>query len=223
MLENNEVAFLYNEFDLVTQVTNKGIAQEIVLDDETMPLHYFSSEKYLKVDVMGPYLIVTSQNQYGGNSYHKVTKSCTVNKLKNVIMKSRCDDDVTDISMFVTCANDGYKKLDPNENVLLVTKLSSDHMIYFLEEKLVFDSVYQIFYQDKEVGKVLSSRLCKNNHFYYNTVLSVKLRIQDEMGIPTKSIKIYSCCGTKIDPRTDEHIMKNDNTINLSNHYVEIV
>ena len=113
---------MYKEFDLVTYVANKGVKTEQKVDDETLPLHYFGLENNVKLHVMGPYLIVTSENPFGEASYHKVSNKCTVSELKEVIMGSRCDDSITDISMFVTCGEGDYKKVDSTKSITVYDK-----------------------------------------------------------------------------------------------------
>ena len=82
-----------------------------------------------------------------------------------------------------------------------------------------------VYHQEKEVGEVL----CSDNYSdsIYETVLAIKLRIQEGMGIPTDSITIYRTKRYNIQgyyitvPRTKENIMK-ENEPAVENFYIEI-
>ena len=137
-IESNQVTFLYKEFNFETYVTSKGIKQKQFLDDETLPLHFFSLDKYVKVKVVGPYVLLQSENQLGEILFHKISEKCMVSGLKKVIMKSAGKEDVTDISMFVTCGNECYKKLDVTKNEAVGNLLPKSKKVNFIEERLSF-------------------------------------------------------------------------------------
>ena len=133
LIENEEVAFLYREFDLVE---NEGTKQEQILDDDTLPLHCFISDKSVMLVVLGPYLIVKSKNSRGRLRYHKVASNCTVRQLKQVI-----DSSSTNMSMFVARGNDRYKKLDETEDTAVRKLLSEDKTVHFITDTGSLDSL----------------------------------------------------------------------------------
>ena len=205
LIENEEVAFLYREFDLVE---NEGTEQEQILDDDTLPLHYFISDKSVMLVVLGPYLIVKSKDSLGTLRHHKVASNCTVRQLKRVI-----DSNSTNMSMFVARGNDRYKKLDETEDTAVRKLLSEDKTVHFITDTGSLDDVCSVYHHDKEVGQVQDPN-------YYDITLSVKLRIQEEMGIPVHCITVYLYHDKKY--RTDDYIMKNDVELKTSNPYIEI-
>ena len=73
------------------------------------------------------------------------------------------------------------------DSVPIYIQLPDDKTVYFIEDKLSFSHCWSVCYQDKEVGKVYgneSGSTCE-------TVLGIKLRIQEEMGVPTNGIIVY--------------------------------
>ena len=58
LIENNEVAFLEKDIGLIMQAKNKDLKQELELNDDSMPLHYFTSDPIIKLKVIAqPYLL----------------------------------------------------------------------------------------------------------------------------------------------------------------------
>ena len=136
LIENIEVAFLEKDIGLIMQATNKDVEQELELNDDSMPLHYFTEDLIIKLKVIGPTIFITSQNPFGETTCHKIPKFGTVCDLKQIIMKSLLippfkdkmlkdshlfdlmkllkillsQNNSKDISLFVTRGNDGYKK-----------------------------------------------------------------------------------------------------------------
>ena len=213
LIENNQVAFLYKEFDLVTCVTYKGIKQEQMLDDENLPLHYFSLEKQVNLAVVGPYVFLKAENPFGKTSYHKISKHSTVSELKAMIVKSACHEDVTDISMFVTCENDCYEKLDETDSAPVWKLLSKDKRVNFIEDKLSFSKCWSVYSQGKEIGEVFT--LCDDDESEYETALSMKLRFQEQMGVPANCVNVgEKDCGELIVIENNENV--------TSETYIEI-
>ena len=88
LIENNEVAFLEKDIGLIMQATNKDLKQELELNDDSMPLHYFTSDLIIKFKVIGPTIFIASQNPFCKTTRHKIPKNGTVCDLKQIIMKS---------------------------------------------------------------------------------------------------------------------------------------
>ena len=82
LTESNQVAFLLRELGLFT---NKEIKEE--LDDDTMSLHYYTSDTSLKLKAVGPTIFVTTQDSFGTQVCHNILRKTTVSDLKEVIKK----------------------------------------------------------------------------------------------------------------------------------------
>ena len=209
LIDSNEVAFFHKH---VNFVTNKDKEQYMELEDESLPLHYLTSDTHLKLKVLPPSVFIKSINPFGGTAYHKVTNKTTVSELKNILMKFR--QGVTDISMFVTCGNDRYKRLDEAQSTPAYKQLPHDKTVYFIEDRISFSHCWPVSYQYKEVGKVYGNKSGST----CETVLGIKLRIQEEMGVPTNGIIVYkrnADSTRKLEMRDTEqmHISDNDRVV----------
>ena len=187
LIESKEVGFFYRHFSLVIPATNTGITEMNTLDDDSLPIHYYACNGNIKLEAVNPVVLLKSQNPLGEISYHKITNKSSVNDLKAMIMTSRTSKDVTSITMFVSDGNDGYIRLDELDDLHVCKLLPEDKTVYFIEDRLSFNRCWPVYHQDKEVGQVYG-----NDHgSSYDRILSAKLRIQEEMGIPTICITIY--------------------------------
>ena len=233
LFENNEVAFFYKHVNLVMQVTNKGVKQYQVLDN-SLPLHYYTSDSCLKLAAVGSLHLIKSKSPFGKITVHQITNKSTVLDLKEIIMKSRHDtsdsgkgvlnlteclsrdlervimnaigkEGVRDISMFVNCGNDRYNRLE-SDTVPVCQLLPEDKTVYFIEYWFSLKWFWPVHYQGKEVGQIFCYW---GNEERYETVLSVKLRIQEEMGIPVNCINVKYQKSIK-NTVYDDHLMERD-------------
>ena len=82
LIESNEVVFLLRDFVLIA---NKDIEEELELDDDSMSLHYYTSDTSLKLKAVGPTIFVTTQDSFGTQVCHNILRKTTVSDLKEVI------------------------------------------------------------------------------------------------------------------------------------------
>ena len=241
LIENNEVAFLEKDIGLIMQATNKDLKQELELKDDSMPLHYFTSDLIIKLKVIGPTIFIASQNPFGETTHHKIPKKGTVCDLKQIIMKSSSIPPFTDkmlkdsflndlmnlmkillsqnngkdISLFVTCGNDGYKKLDETDCTPLGELLSDGDVVYYVEDN-PFSNLdvcnWPVYHQKSNVGTVRCNRIQNTR---YETVRTIKLRIQDEMGIPANRLTVYL-------ERHTNRTVNDEHKMDCGSYYVEI-
>ena len=244
LIENNEVAFLEKDIGLIKQATNKDLKQELELKDDSMPLHYFTSDLIIKLNVIGPTIFIASQNPFGETTRHKIPKKGTVCDLKQIIMKSLSipsldnkmltsstvidlmkwmkkflsQNNGKDISLFVACGNGGYKKLDGTDSTPLCELLSDGDVVYYLEDNPISNSDacnWPVYHQKSNVGTVRYNRIYNSCDTRCETVRTIKLRIQDEMGIPANRLTVYAQNHTNYTVN-DEHKM------DCGSYYVEI-
>ena len=111
--------------------------------------------------------------------------------------------------MFVTCGNDRYRRLDEAQSEPIYKQIPDDKTVYFIEDRISFSHCWSVYYQDMEVGKVYrKGSVCE-------TVLGIKLRIQEEMGLLTDGILVY-----KIPSRSDEKLeMQDPEHMHISSYY----
>ena len=122
-----------------------------------------------------------------------------------------------DISLFVACDVNGHKKLDEADSTPLCKLLPEDDMVYYIDYKLpsnLYNCQWPLYHQDKNVGTVYAK--CHSS-FQYETVRTIKLCIQDEMGIPANCITVY----THKNHRTERYIKRDDDRM-ADGNYINI-
>ena len=246
LIESNEVAFLLRELVLVT---NKDIEEELELDDDSMPLHYYTSDTSIKLKVVGPTIFVTTRDSFGTQVSYNIWRKTTVSGLKDVIKKSiiptlpdhlseievkdstfdelgslityllpsNKTNNSPDISLFVACDVNGYKKLDEADSTPLCKLLSESDVVYYIDHKLhsnLYHCQWPLYHQDNKVGTVYIKRY---GSYEYEKVRTIKLRIQDEMGIPANCITVYANENhrTERDRIRDDYSMRDGYYINI--------
>ena len=135
LMERKEVAFFYKHFYFIMQITKGDTREERVLENDSMPLHFYASNISLKLEAVSTTIQLKSKDPHNSLAYHKITVQSTVRDLKQIIMRSRCYD-ITDISMFVSDGSGGYKRLDEEEITPAYKLLPEDKTIYFITDKL---------------------------------------------------------------------------------------
>ena len=105
---------------------------------------------------------------------------------------------------------ESYKKLPDAAPVGSV--LSNNDVVYFIEDKFFSEShTIPVYYKDEEIGRVGRSW----GDGKYDTVLSVKLRLQEQMGFPVASADVKNGQGNSLG--NDQQIGSiNDRRINVS-------
>ena len=187
LIEKKQVAFFHRHLNLVWND-----------NDGSLPLHYyFVDTMHSKLETIGASVLIKSINSFNETANYKVARNTSVGDLKKIIVKTRAVCGVTDISMFVADGNDGYHKLDELETKTVFELLPEDKTVYFIEDKLSVNRAWSVYHQDKEFGKEVGRYIFTGSGWSYETVRTITLRIQEEMGIP-----VYSHKGSQSHPRT---------------------
>ena len=181
LIERKQVAFLYSDFDIAYNA-GKG-REKVVLADESLPLHHFGIEKESHLHVEMPFLILQIENQQGYRLSKQFSRKTTIPELKETIMKYRNDKYLFNVSMFVSTGDGEYKRLHESTEKSVGEMLTSNDIIYYIEDRFYDGQSYPIWNQDTEIARV---------YFIMNTdtIRTVKLRIQDQLGIPTSSMSV---------------------------------
>ena len=180
LIARNEVATLYRKFHLARHCSNSKETVPIV--DESMHLHYYGIDHGSNVDVVMAFIVLEIEDQTGKRKAKQFSRNTTVHQLKETIMTRICDNEVDDISMFVATGYNSYEILDEYSKKTFGEMFSKNEVVYFIENRFYSESC-SIVNNGSEVGRV-----CCNMD--QETVRSVKLRIQDQLGIPTSSVSV---------------------------------
>ena len=133
--------------------------------------------------VVKPYLFLTLLSQDRSRKlYKKVSKKTTVGQLKTIIIQYFCVEKDIDISMYISRDQIEFMKFDSKPDALLGEVLSDDQTVCYLEEMCDYSTCWPVMSGNIEVGRVYGDS--------GDAVGTVKLRIQDQLGIPASCITV---------------------------------
>ena len=210
LIDGDCVAFMLDEFSLViTADDNDDINDDIPLDDDSLPLHLCGVSDNITLKIMSRDMMIQLFSQRGQHMYKTFPRNMTVNQMKKSILleqgqevpwpsRSLPPGPATEISLFLERGLN-YRKLDDEapigdvlpKNDTCYRKLNDDgpigdllsdyDTVHFIEDKF-FDAGWTIpvLFNDTEIGRVGTNQR--------DTVLSVKLRVQEQMGFPVASV-----------------------------------
>ena len=184
LIDNEEIAFSHKDFELENLVSD-NIHLSRKMDDESLPLHYYGVKNGQKLQVVKTFIIleIVPEGRDKEPWYKRTSKMTTVCELKKLIMKLICDKYVTNISLFISHDGKNYKKLDENDCTPIGEICSSSNTLYLLEEGFVQKS-WSVNYGKQCIGNIYGKSDPSD--------LSLKLRAQDQLGIPASKIQIYN-------------------------------
>ena len=124
----------------------------------------------------------------------------TVNRMKQKFLWK-------DIILFLQTGS-GYRKFDGDAPIGEV--LSNCHIVYYIEYRFVDPPwVLRVYYEDLEIGRVG----CDQG----DTALSVKLRVQEQMGFPVCCVDVQCFNGQRLSSMGNcEKIENGSNWVNVS-------
>ena len=114
-------------------------------------------------------------------AYRKILKKTTVQELKGTIKKLFCRQEVTNISLFATNDQIKFVKVDSNNDVSVGEIWSDGQIVCYLEE-CEYSACWPVNLQGVEIGKVYEHK--------EDTKKIAKLRVQDQLGIPSNYVKV---------------------------------
>ena len=107
------------------------------------------------------------------------------------------DKDVDDIWLFKQI-NKTYQRIDDDDDdddPAIGSVMSDNDVIYLVEDKFLHESeMFPVYYKGKKVGriwwKITTETVGRHTLFLSDTVLSLKLRIQEQLGFPVSSVDV---------------------------------
>ena len=225
LIKNNQVALLHEFFHLAMI---SSVNRETTLTNEYLPLHFYGVQNELLLKVIGKFIqlnIVNTRNEMNCRSFPRNT---TLNDFKKTVIYFRQYYEkyygtFTNIIMFTKKVNNVYKRLHENRNITIGDLFSENDTIYLSIDDF-FRYSYPLYYDGNEIGKVGVG--------YEESVLSIKLRTQEQTGIPVSNIRILGRIPHKVKASTvrqekypDQNSGFSDNAKLYGNHnnFIEIV
>ena len=185
LIDGDIVGFMLDEFTLVITADD-----DIPLDDDSLPLHLCEVSDNITLKIVSRKMMIQLFSQRGQHMYKTFPRNMTVNQMKKNILSEQgqgvpwpsrslpSPGPATEISLFLE-RGPNYRKLDGDGPIGDV--LSDYDIVHFIEDKF-FDENWTIpvLFNDTEIGRVSTNQR--------DTVLSVKLRVHEQMGFPVASL-----------------------------------
>ena len=175
---------------------NDGVAADVPLEDESLPLHLCGVNDNTTIRVIGDNVQIQLVTSRGQRYFKTFPRNITVNQMKQRIrLVSRFFSDkdlLDDVWLFVERAY-SHERLD--EEAIIGAVLSDNDVIYLVEDRFFDeDGMFPVYYGDEEIGRVgwiiTSQYFGRYSTYYSDTALSLKLRIQELLGFPVSSVDV---------------------------------
>ena len=207
LIDGGILGFKFKDFSLLVPCANNdGIPANILLQDESLPLHLCGISDQTAIKILGGRVTIQLVNQKGKKWYKTFSKSITVAQMKQTILSadsifgSDHKNLVTDVWLFLECG-DSYRELDDEATIGAV--LSDNDIVYFIEDRF--------FPEAAMIPLRLGEKIASVGYGVDDTVLSVKLRTQAQFGFPVSCMRVsLNVLGINL---------KNDRTIKKDTKY----
>ena len=204
LIDGGSVGFSANNFTLITSAdSNDGFTADIPLLEESLPLHLHGVGDETTLRIISRNVRLQLISHRGHHAYYTFPKSMTIRQMNQLILSkwdfSYLTKGLVSIWAFVE-KGQHYRKLD--DDVTIGATLSDNDVIYFVEDRIFTESqMMRVYYEGEEIGRVG----CVDE----DRVLSLKLRVQELMGFPVKSV----------DYKQDGVSLANDKVIRFRSSY----
>ena len=192
LIDGGTVGFPLAEFRLIICADgNVGIAEDISLLKESLPLHLCGVEDNTTLRIIGGSIMIQMVNQRGHHWYKPFPKTITVKDMKKTILSIGSfftnTQFLTNIWLFVK-HGECYHKLESEATI--GTKLSNNDIVHCIEDIFFSESqLVSVLFDNKEVWQVgLSVR---------DMVLGLELRVQEHLGFPVSCLNVKGSSKTK--------------------------
>ena len=185
LIDGGSVGFMLEEFTLMIPADdNAGITNDVPLEDESPPLHLYGVGDNTKIKIIGWSILIEVINQKGEQRFKYFPRKMTVKQMKKEIQAEH-------ISLFVKreepigdilpMKDTRYRKLDDEARIGDV--LSHKDVVHYIENPFFgLDEMIPVAHNGFQSEKI--------GHVHNETVLSVKLRVQEHLGFPVSSLEV---------------------------------
>ena len=174
LIDGDIVGFMLDEFQLIISAAeNEGVTDNVPLVDETLPLHLCGVSDNTALKIMGWSIMIQLINQKGDKCFKYFPRKMTVKQMKQEISPQN-------ISLFLECGT-RYRKFEGDGPIGDV--LSHNDVVHYIEDKF-FQPEQMIVVNHKAVA------IEKIGFVSGETVLSLKLRVQEHLGTPVSRIVV---------------------------------
>ena len=161
-----------------------GTSREIAMDDESLPLHFYSIENGSTLTVVNPFISLNIVNILHETYYKQFPRDFILWEVKKTMISAKRfygHFDFYDIIMFTKTGDNVCKKFDLDLNVPIGDIFSDGDTVYLSVDNF-FERSCPLYFQGNKIGKVGLG--------HTESVLSAKLRTQEQTEIPAQNIRI---------------------------------
>ena len=174
-------------------VFNCGMAPErleirlgdVTLED-TMPLHFFKIVDGSKLDLIKPYIRVMVKNNHGDLICWRLDRKDTIREVKVKLAASLCDISTEQLHLYTVTGGQNFDELDDDDETVEGYKIKDGDKLFLLicrwssgESKI--DRSITVMKTKRNVQGVEEGDTC----------LGIKVKIQDQIGLPVRGLKVF--------------------------------
>ena len=195
---------------IISSSENAEITDDVPLEDESLPLHLCGVGDNSVLRMIGDNVRVHLVTQRGHHWFKQFPRNMTIGQMKKAIRsvdhfftidrnyKYATQNDptlLTDILLFRE-HGESYRKMDDDEEPI-GAKLADNDVVYFIEERFFSrEEMIMVYYMGEEIGSVGWSKQNAAGSGQNETVLSLKLRVQDQLGFPVSCVDVKDDVGS---------------------------
>ena len=213
LIDGGTIGLALDEFQLlITGDSNDEVHYDIPPHEELLPLHLCGVGDNTRLRIIGGSIMIQLISQKGEHWYKTFPRNMKISEMKQALRSfdflfygSGCQPSEkyrTDTMMFLQTGN-GYRKLEGGAPIGSV--LSENDIIHFIEDRFYIRSDIVPVYSGHGIGWVG----CVQG----DTVLSIKLRVQGQMGFPVN----------RIDVKKGKMSQKNDSKLDWQHKIDEVI
>ena len=204
-IDGGSVGFSLEDLTLIVSADdNDDITDDISLEDDTLPLYLCGVSDNITLKIMGEKITIVLVTYFGDRYRRSLPKNMTIDVLKQEIQSvdsffgEYYQDQRKGIWLFVQ-RGDSYKKLPDMAQIGSV--LSNNDVVYFIEDRFFNEShTIPVYYNGEEMDRV--GWTAEYGDGKGDMVLSVKLRLQEQLGFHVASADVKDLRG--ISCRSDQ-------------------
>ena len=198
LIDGDIVGFKPNAFTL--NISTEDNDDDFPLEDESLPLHLYGVSDNTTIRIISGRVQIILVTSWGQRWLKTFPRSISISQMKQRIRRFLGDDkDLDDIWLFKQIKK-SYHRLDnddANDETPIGSVLSHTDVIYLVEDRFFsMDAidVFPVYYKRKEIGrvgwKITTETRGTYTRYHSETALSLKLRIQEQLGFPVTSVDV---------------------------------
>ena len=213
LIDGGAVGYELDEFNLLVSADdNLAIPEDIFLEDDSLPLHLWGVSDKTTMRIISRSIMVQIVNPCGKKFYYTFSKEMKISQVKEKLLAINGffnstynygrEDENSRFRMgilFFLQSGNGYRKL--NGEALIGDTLSANDVIYCIEDKFIPQhQMIRVYYNGDREGDDVIGQV---GLIAMETVLTLKLRVQHQLGFPVSWLDMKSYYSLTNDSQLD--------------------